>query len=422
MSQVVQFEKVVPEGKAMGHLRDGRAVFCVGPLPGETARVGLRKQKRTYAEAVLRDIMEPSEKRTGKAEDHAMSCSPWQGVDYAYQCELKAAMITEAMHQHHVQPPKLEFVGAPEPLGYRNRLDFTLARIEGRLQLAFHQRGSWNELIGLPNGCKLGSAPINQAALELVRKLEALPVEIAPATITVRHAPTTGELMTILTTTAKADWKHIVTKKLGHFMVVRPLPGSGAPGEVSYTSDATFITESLAGCSISYPYNAFFQTNTPAFEAALHRIVRAVEPGWRVLELYSGVGAIGVPLAAAGHTVTGVEIVPAAVEFAERNARANRIDSYTATAIAAEKMDAGLLTDSDCVIVDPPRAGLNPRVTGWIVEAKPQSLIYLSCNPVTQARDLAALQEHYAITSLTGFDFYPGALHVESLAILERKA
>jgi 23S rRNA (uracil-5-)-methyltransferase RumA len=421
MSQVVQFEKIVPEGKAMGRLSDGRAVFCIGPLPGETARVALRKQKRTYAEATLREILEPSPQRTGPAEDHAICCSPWQGVDYAYQCELKQTMINDALQQHHVKAPPLEFVGAPQPLGYRNRLDFTLARLDDTLQLAFHQRGSWDSLVPLPHGCKLGSARMNAAALELVAELNRLEIEVEPAVITVRHAHTTDQLLTILTTSAKASWKAINRAKLGHFVVARPMPGSGAPGEVVYADGDSYLTEHLHGVDVAYPYNAFFQTNIPMFEQTLERIIAAVPPNARVVELYSGVGAIGLPLAAAGHQVTGVEIVPEAVEFAERNTRAASLTNYTTHAVVAEKMDAALLQDADCVIVDPPRAGLHPRVAGWIAAAKPNALIYLACNPVTQARDLALLSDHYTVDSFTGFDFYPGALHTESLAICNRK-
>jgi 23S rRNA (uracil1939-C5)-methyltransferase len=420
MSQVVRFKKIVPEGKAMGYLADGRAVFCIGPLPEETARINLRKQKRTYAEATLREILEPSTKRSDQAEDHALICSPWQGVDYAYQCQLKTDMITEAMRQHHLEPPNLAFVAAPDTLGYRNRLDFSVARIEGSLQLAFHQRGSWDTLVPLPHGCKLGSQLMNSAALNLIAQLAKLDVEITPAMITVRHARTSGELLTILTTGAKAVWKTLDTAELGRLVVARPLSGSGAPGDITYHHGDSFITERLAGVSIAYPYNSFFQANTPVFEQALEQIMGAAKGAKQIIELYSGVGAIGLPLAAAGHQVHGIELVPAAVEFAERNARANGIVSYKAETVAAERMDATVLADADTIILDPPRAGLHPRVIGWLLAAQPQRIIYLSCNPVTQARDLALLQDDYKIKSLTGFDFYPGTLHLESLAVLKR--
>lgn len=337
MSQVIKFEKIVPEGKALGRLEDGRALFCIGPLPGETARVGIRKQKRRYAEAVQREILEPSPQRNGSAEEHALICSPWQDVAYDYQCELKAEMLAESMRQHQVEIPAIGFEKAPEQFGYRNRLDYTVAPIDGRLQLAFHQRGSWDNLTALPDGCKLGSAAMNAAAHNLVAQLNDLEIPLETATITVRYAPTTKQLLTILTTELKADWKRIDPKKLGNFLVAKPLAGSGAPGGLSFQAGDSYITERLAGLDIAYPYNSFFQTNTAAFETALQQIIAAAKDAKQIVELYSGVGAIGLPLAAAGAQVRGIEIVPAAVEFAERNARANSIATYEAVAVAAER-------------------------------------------------------------------------------------
>lgn len=420
MSQVIRFEKIVPEGKAMGRLKDGRAVFAIGPLPDETARVGIRKHKRTFAEAVLREIVEPSPRRTAPAEDHAIVCSPWQGVDYSYQCQLKAEMLQETMRQHRIDFANIKLLPSPQQVGYRNRLDFTLAQTEAGLQLAFHQRGSWEELVPLPVGCKLGSAEMNAAALNLVAQLAQLPTNITPGTVTVRHAQTTGALLTILTTGARADWSHIDTKELGNFVVTRPLKGSGAPGPVIFQSGKTFITERVSGIELTYPYDGFFQVNTKAFEVALKRIMPSVESSQRIVELYSGVGAIGLPLASTGSRVHGIEIINSAAEFAERNARANHLSNYTAEARAAEQIDATTLAGADCVIVDPPRAGLHPKVRHWITEAEPETIVYLSCNPVTQARDIALLQDHYELESITGFDFYPGTLHMESLAILRR--
>ena len=419
MSQVIRFEKIVPEGKAMGHLSDGRAVFTIGPLPDEVAEVGVRKQKKTYAEAVLRKIIEPSKHRVKEIDSHTASTAPWQGVEYPYQLELKRQMLAEAFRQHHIELSTIDFVHSDQQVGYRNRLDFTVADIEGTQQLAFHARGSWDTLIPI-KGSNLGSDRMNEAAQNLLNQLNGFGIMVTPAMITVRHARTTDQLLTILTTEAKGNWKNIDTKGLGNFLVTRPLRGSGAAGEVVYQSGNTYITEQLAGVDITYPYNSFFQTNTTVFEQALQKIIAAAKDHKSIVELYSGIGAIGLPLAKSGANVRGIEIVPEAVEFAERNARSNDITTYQAEAVAAEKMDASILEGTDCIILDPPRAGLHPRVVTWILEATPKQIIYLSCNPVTQARDIALLQESYKLESVTGFDFYPGTLHLESLAILSK--
>ncbi|HUC20757.1 MAG TPA: hypothetical protein VMR98_04665, partial [Candidatus Polarisedimenticolaceae bacterium] len=251
MSQLIRFGKVVPEGKAMGHLPDGRAVFTIGPLPGELARVGIRKQHKTYAEAVLREIVEPSAKRKLTAEDHSLICSPWQGVAYDYQLELKQTMLEEAYAQQHLVPPFTGFIPAPARLAYRNRLDFSVIREDARLQLAFHVRGSWSEFTLLPDGCKLGSPAMNQAAARLVEQLNAIGFEVEPATITVREARSGGQLLTVLTTSASGEWHRIDGAALGNFLVTRPASRAGAPGEIVYQSGESSITDRLAGIDIT---------------------------------------------------------------------------------------------------------------------------------------------------------------------------
>jgi 23S rRNA (uracil1939-C5)-methyltransferase len=419
MSQTVRFETVVPEGKALSK-EHGKATFCIGPLPGELAEVSISKQKRHYNEAVLRRIIEPSAHRHGEGEDHALSCSPWQDVDYGYQIELKTAMLKEAFKQHRQEVEPSEFVKAPEQFGYRNRLDFTVAQIEGRWQLGFHRRGSWRELLPLPNGCKLASLAMNQAALDLIDKLNHLHVPMQSAMLTVRQSFTTKQILLILTTDlANFDWPTL-DSELGTLLVARPLPGSGAPGELAYSQGPPELTEELAGLNIAYPYDSFFQTNIPVFREALNRIITAAANSTKAVELYSGVGSIGLPLAKTAKAVHGVEIVTSSVDYARRNAIRNQLGNYFEVTAAAEKADLSILSEADTVVVDPPRAGLHSRVTRQLIEKHPAKIIYLSCNPITQARDLQMLSPNYSIENLTAFDFYPGTLHLESLAILER--
>lgn len=420
MSQVIRFEKVVPEGKAMGRLDDGRAVFAIGPLPGELARVGIRKHRKSYADAVLRDIIEPSPHRIHDIDEHTMSTAPWQGVEYEYQLELKRQMCSDAYRQNHIEVADISITGSDHQTEYRNRLDFSIAKINGVQQLAFHTRGSWDSLIPI-SGSNLGSDEMNTAADDLLQQLNQLQYDVTPALITVRHARSTGELITILTTESRRDWKKIETSKIGNFAVARPLKGSGAPGPISFQNGSTYITERIHKVKVSYSYNGFFQVNTPTFEKALDKIISAANDHKRIVELYSGVGAIGLPLAANGAQVNGIEISPEAVELALKNAYDNKLPNYEAVAVAAEYMDTSLLEGADCIIVDPPRAGLHKRVINWLLESNPKTIIYLSCNPVTQARDVSMLSDNYDLRSLEAFDFYPGTLHLESLAILQRR-
>jgi tRNA/tmRNA/rRNA uracil-C5-methylase (TrmA/RlmC/RlmD family) len=175
----------------------------------------------------------------------------------------------------------------------------------------------------------------------------------------------------------------------------------------------------VLGTDIVYSWDSFFQNNVPMFEAAMEEMQKAVPDNANVLELYSGVGTIGLLLAKRAMHVHGVEIVQGAVDSAKQNAELAKILNYVAECIPAEKMDARLLDKRDVLVLDPPRSGLHPKVIGMILEKKPPVVIYLSCNPETQARDYSMLKDLYNIESVTGFDFYPETPHLESLAILK---
>ena len=154
----------------------------------------------------------------------------------------------------------------------------------------------------------------------------------------------------------------------------------------------------------------------------MKEIAKNVGADESILELYSGVGTIGLLLAEMAKKVHGIEIVPNATAAAKENAVRNNITNYVAECIPAEKMDARLLDGKDVLVLDPPRSGLHPKVLDMIKEKLPPKIIYLSCNPETQARDYSALAEHYKIEKIVGFDFYPQTPHLESLLVLTSKS
>ncbi|MDB5178807.1 MAG: rRNA m(5)U methyltransferase [Patescibacteria group bacterium] len=419
MKHIVKFEKIVSEGKALGYL-DGRACFVIGPLPGETAEVRVTKEKKNYVEAELEVVTVASKHRRPAAEDHYLACSPWQGVDYTYQLELKRQMLAEVFARPELKLPVAGMVAAPEATGYRNKLEFSLLTgADKQMSLAFHTRNSSTGLVALPKGCVLGSEAMNKAALGLLERLNTMNISGYIEALTIRQSHTTGELLAVvaLHQVPKRDWSDLMRPELASLVVTRVRRGQHEL--VWHTGDLT-LSDTVGGVELAYPYDGFFQTNVPMFERALEQIMAAVPQGARVVDLYGGVGAIGLPLAKRSSDVVSVEIDKPAVKQAEANARAAGLTNYRAVASMAERLDPMLLAKADCIIVDPPRAGLHERVVGALLDAAPKRIIYLSCNPVTQARDMMSLSEHYRAKSVTGFDFYPGTLHLESLVILDR--
>lgn len=401
---------------------NGKVIFAVGPVPGEQALVRLTKQKRTWAEGVVEKLTLESPHRGQAGEDHFLSCSPWQGVHYPYQLELKQQMLGESFTQNHLPVEVQEFVPAATQFSYRNKLEFTLQHTEAGVNLAFYKRGSWEHLLPLPQGCLLGTPAMNKAALKVVEGLNKLKIGQVADTLTVRQSHYNGQIIVALALhkLAKADWQTLLSDDLAGLVVWVP-PRRGNPAEMVWQYGQDYLDEEVGGLTMRYPHDSFFQVNIPMFEQALNRVLAAAPAKGKIIELYSGAGTIGLPLAAAGHQVIGVEIVPSSVELATANAKLNHLENYQAILSPSEKIDPELLDGAASVIVDPPRAGLHHRVVTMLLNKLPEQIIYLSCNPATQARDAALLATQYELSPICGFDFYPGTLHLESLLIMTKK-
>ncbi len=421
MSQIVTFDKIVPEGKALAHWHD-KALFVVGPLPGESARVAITREKRHWAEGVVREYMTTSQHRQRPYEEHYGSCSPWQAVDYAHQLELKQAMLAEVYGRPGLELPVASMQGSSRQQGYRNKLEFTLMTDEaGRLALAFHRRGSYRQLVAAPHGCVLGTEEMNGAARALADRLQGLGLAGVAETLTVRQSHTHGRVIAVLLVQEPVarDWSRLLGPEVAGLAVVRKMRHDQY--ETLWHQGELELAETIGGVELHYPWDSFFQVNVPTFAQALESILAALEPGTKVVDLYGGAGTIGLPAARIAREVVGVEAVASSVELAARNAARNGLENYRAVAVLSEKMDVELLQGADTIIVDPPRAGLHPKVVRFLLAAGPRQIVYLSCNPVTQARDIIALAEGYAAGSVAGFDFYPGTLHLESLVTLKRR-
>ncbi len=419
MQTNVNFEKIVGGGKALGYV-DGKPYFAAGPLPGEEADVVVTKEKANFAEANVVEFTKTAAERNLPVEDHYLECSPWQGVEYDFQLGLKRQMLTEAFSRPELTLAVAGMVGADKRIGYRNKLEFSVRKSGESVGLAFHARGSYEELVALPEGCRLGTDAMNAAALALVAKVETMKLSGYVETLTVRQSVSSGEVLGTLALhqVPKRDWSELMVPELESLAVAR-LRGRDTY-ELLWHSGEPQLTEKIGGLELAYPYDGFFQTNPPMFERALEQIVAAVPDGAKVVDLYGGVGAIGLAAAGKAREVLGVEVNASSVEWAVANADRNGILNYTAVCAPAERLDAAVLRGSDCVIVDPPRSGLHGRVVDSLIEAAPARIIYLSCNPATQARDLKLMATHYKAGEVTGFDFYPGTLHLESLVVLDR--
>ncbi len=420
----VKVEKIAHDGAAEA-MHEGKPVRIHGMLPDEEGIVSVHKKHGMFI-GELKELISGSASRKTPEELHYLSCSPWQVMEYPLQLSLKQTMIQELFGYHDLGI-KVGMVPADKFFGYRTKVECSFLDRVGEetvpLSLAFHVRGGGNARLPLPEGCALASEPMNRAALLICAKLRDLGyISRDLKTLIIREEKTTGKLIAMLYAKCAEVTQFSVEDipNLAGFIVFHSTeksPASVPTKELWRTGDDA-LTEMIGGVTIEYSWDSFFQNNIPVFAKAVDAMRAYVPLGARVLELYSGVGTIGLLLASSAKKVHGVEIIPAAVEAANQNAFQNGITNYTAECLPAEKMDVELLTDIDVLVLDPPRVGLHPKLIEHIRTKLPPRIIYLSCNPETQARDYSALANMYSIDHIEGFDFYPQTPHCESLLVL----
>lgn len=421
----VEFKKLVNGGYALGR-HNGQAVFAYRALPGEIAKVRVQRRKKNCLFAEVIEILQASESRINPKEEHYLSCSPWQILAYEKEIQWKKEILLE-IYQKIAQEENLElnhFYPSPETWHYRTKIEFSFTEEKGELFLAFHKRGSWQEKVILPKGCVLINPEVNEIALEIVKKLNQQGAKAKDLkSLVFRVGKRTSERAAILYTKREDLALTYRDKRLTGFFLVYSDPKSPVSkiDKVITSWGKDYLQEKIFDFTFHYPIDAFFQNNLWLFEEALKIMQSHLEPKDVVLDLYCGVGVIGIVLARQVQKVSGVELSESMASFAKLNASLNKIKNYQIIAQPAEKLKTDFLQRFNVLIVDPPRAGLHPKLIGKILQVLPEKIIYLSCNPATQVRDYLALKEKYQVASLSGLDFYPRTPHLESLLILQKK-
>ena len=380
-------EKLVPGGQALATLADGKKAFIWGAIPGETVEFELTKNKKTYCEGVaIRIIANPSEHRVAPKDDCYLSTSPWQIMDFSYELQQKSELTRECFHQNHLNLDVLPTITDCKDYFYRNKMEYSLYwdHDTAKIHLAFHKRGSH------------GKQPITQSSIERP-EIFARASQIVDQ-LNAKHA----EARTYQSLLLRCNQQGKVS---GDLFV------NGQPHPIMAN-----LSDELLGQNYTYSPNGFFQINLPVYELALQAIAKEIHTE-KVLDLYAGVGSIGLSVAR-DKDLTLVEVNGAAYQEMQNNAQ--NLPNTTCILDKSENV-ASYITPGCTVILDPPRAGCEASLIHAINEVQPEKLIYLSCNPVTQARDLAMLAEAYQIAPLQPFNFFPHTPHIENLAILTRK-
>jgi 23S rRNA (uracil1939-C5)-methyltransferase len=455
-----EVEKFADRGKSLARI-DGQVVFIPGAVPGDRVRATITRRKKKFLEARVEELLHPSSLRTEPRCAYFGTCGgcKWQHVQYEAQLEFKRQSVADALEHVggfsgvEVRPA----LGAVEPYYYRNKMEFSFStdrwltpeeiatgeNFDTDFALGLHVPGNFYKVLDL-HEChlqSLRSADIVNAVRTFAKDNEWLPWDIRNHTgflrhLVIREGKKTGERMINVVTSGfdeermEAFAAFIQREFPETTTLVNTINSTVAQtsfGEAMHTIFGPgVIRDDIGPYRFEIAPNAFFQTNTEGAQT-LYETVRAfadLRPDDALFDLYCGAGTISIFLAKDVKRVVGVEVVEEAVQNAKANARANGIDNCTF--VAADMLSIvdgpfiGTHGRPNVVVVDPPRAGIHPKVVAKLARLKPERIVYVSCNPQTQARDLQLLGDGYRIDAVQPVDLFPHTDHVETVARLTR--
>ena len=451
---------IAAEGKAIGRYNDV-IVFVPQVIPGDVVNVQVNKMRKNYMEGFVTKLVTPSPNRITATCEHFGVCGgcKWQHLPYHLQLEYKHKQVVDQLTRiGKVHIPEISpILGSEKIFEYRNKLEYTFsskrwitieevqagAEIHQPNALGFHIPGMFDKVLDITK-CHLQAEPSNAIRLAvrdftINNGFEFFDIrnQVGLMRNLIIRTASTGEVMVIVVFYYEDVEKR--TALLNHIKESFPQITSlqyiiNTKGNDSITDQEVIcfagkdhIIEEMEGLKFKVGPKSFYQTNSEqAYQ--LYKITRdfaGLTGSEVVYDLYTGTGTIANFVASKSKKVVGVEYVPEAIEDAKVNSEINGITNTTF--YAGDMKD--VLNDKfiaengkpDVIILDPPRAGIHEDVANTILRAKPNRIVYVSCNPATQARDLAFLGEAYQVMRVQPVDMFPHTHHVENVVLLDRK-
>ncbi|MBC5992585.1 23S rRNA (uracil(1939)-C(5))-methyltransferase RlmD [Pontibacter cellulosilyticus] len=450
---------MVAEGKCLAR-HDNMVIFVGGVAPGDVVDLRVTRKKKSFMEAVPVAFREYSELRVQPFCEHFGVCGgcKWQHISYDTQLHYKQKQVKDNLERiGKVALPEFDpILGSEKTRYYRNKLEFTFSNTSwltneqiqsgqefDRDALGFHIPGRFDKILDIKH-CYLQPDPSNAIRLEVrnYAKQHNLPFfdivkqEGYMRNLIIRTA-NTGELMVIVqvyedrSEEMVALMEHLVTtfpEITSLQYVVNPKGNETYHDlEVVCYKGLPYIHEEMEGIKFRVGPKSFYQTNADqAYE--LYRLTRelaALTGNELVYDLYTGAGTIANFVAKQAREVIGIEYVPSAIEDAKINSQINNITNTTFYAGDMKDILSDELIERhgrpDVVITDPPRAGMHQDVVEKLLQVHPNRIVYVSCNPATQARDLELLSAKYDVTRVQPVDMFPQTHHVENIVLLTAK-
>ncbi len=454
---------VAAEGKAIAKV-DNLVVFVPYAVPGDVVDLQVRRKKHSYAEAEVVKLHTPSPLRTEPFCKHFGVCGgcKWQCLPYKEQLRFKQKQIVDNLTRiGKVELPEVSpILGSKHTREYRNKLEFgfsnkkwlTREQVESGETFSvmngvgFHIPGAFDKILDI-ECCHLMD-DLNNRLRNSIRAY-ALENGLSFFDLRAQHGllrnmmirnSATGEVMLLMQFCWRSDeeqaqamellqYIHETFPEVSSLLYVNNLKCNDTIGDldVKVFSGTDHIFETMEGLRFKVGPKSFYQTNTEqAYE--LYKVARnfaGLTGKELVYDLYTGTGTIANFVARQARQVIGIEYVPEAIEDAKVNAKINGLDNTLFYAgDMKDILDRAFIERHgrpDVIITDPPRAGMHADVINTILFAAPQRIVYVSCNPATQARDLQALDTDYRVVAVQPVDMFPQTHHVENVVLLERR-
>ena len=459
----VEITGVAAEGKALVRIND-IVTFVPNCVPGDIVDLQITKKKHSFMEAKVLRVVKPSKVRCEARCRHFGVCGgcKWQILPYTEQLKYKQQQIVDNLTRiGKIELPEISpILGSKHEYEYRNKLEFTCAdrkwlpweeieaaggleKIDSTYGLGFHIPNCFDKVLDIEE-CHL-MPEINNRIRNGIREYARThgltfynehthAGQVRTLILRTNHR---GELMLIVTFGEKMneacygllEWLHTEFPEIISLLYVENLKFNDTIGDldVQVYFGQDHIIETMEDLQFKVGPKSFYQTNTEqAYE--LYKVARnfaGLTGNELVYDLYTGTGTIANFVAHAARQVIGIEYVPEAIEDAKENSKINGIEN---TLFFAGDMKDILNDDfvaqygrPDVIITDPPRAGMHEDVVNVILNAEPKRIVYVSCNPATQARDLQLLDTKYRVTKVQPVDMFPHTQHVENVVLLELK-
>lgn len=443
---------------------DGYVYFVNGAVPGDVVLAEITKKKQSFSEARVVEILKPSDKRIKPPCKHFGVCGgcSWQSLDYSEQMHWKAVHVADSIERigKITSAEILPALGSPKIFNYRNKMEFSFGYsrwltseeialgdedLRRDFALGLHIPGRYDKILEIEH-CLLQSEIGNR----ILKAVHDKTIEMSLTAynshsrsgflrnLVIRSSVAFDETMAVLVSSPPEtraerefiDWfmDEMPKGMPGLAAVLHAQNDTSSPvaqGEIKRVTGKDFISERILDVVYRVSPFSFFQTNSYQLDNFIGKILEFARLGENdvVWDLYCGAGSITLPTSRRVKEIYGIEIFDGAIRDAIANAAANGIENAHLICHDLHAKSAnGLLAElprPDVIIVDPPRAGMHRNLVDILLETKPKRIVYVSCNPTTQARDCELLAEKYRVETVLPVDMFPHTYHIESIARLE---